>query len=408
MICVAIFFAVLLIINCVIYCKNIADSHRFIGAIDNKHAQNNTPNINKLALLIPMYREEKIAKDTVKYFNKISSKYSLDVFYITSAQEGAPNFNTTHKIIVDCINNRPRVIHNENKDGAKAGQVNLALKILSKENIYDYFGIFDADSRPDPKAFEYIQKTAFNSDILQMPSIYTENTSGLSWINKASAIFQTRWTLCYEIPMWRKWEQSSANKNPLMYLVGHGLFLHAKSNLKLPESTITEDLKFGYTCAVDGKSLSVVPFCDRCTVPSRYTSNIYQASRWFYGEVALAKVLVERIRSIKHKPYLMMQFIKRYLQISEWLFGPILFAAIISIALINFDTILTTLLFIGFILYLYVIPKMTNVLFGLGAKLYPYYTARSLLNFLGPLLCIARMILGVLGIRRMTFNKTDR
>ena len=95
------------------------------------------------------------------------------------------------------------------------------------------------------------------------------------------AVFQTRWSYCFEIPKWRAWHEHPERAH-VMYVVGHGLFL---SRIYGFEQTLAEDLELGYRLSAERASLIVMPFFDRALAPKAFTMAIGQSARWYYGEL---------------------------------------------------------------------------------------------------------------------------
>lgn len=256
--CLAILFVFILIII-----KHGVGIHKSMSFIKTSSANFVNHRINRLALIVPVFEEQSIIDDTIEYFESIRVDTGVGVYYVTTGRESEPG--STKSIISSKIGDNS-IIHYPKTHGYKASQLNFALSKLKHE--YDFIGIFDADSKPDINGIKYVESASKEIDILQMPSIYNTNYENLGVISKANAIFQTRWTLCYEIPQWIKWSKAR-KENKLMYLVGHGLFLNTKLITKctFDEKTITEDLFFGYKSSLSNKKLRLVPFFDYCSCP---------------------------------------------------------------------------------------------------------------------------------------------
>lgn len=379
------------LLRCMQYVINSRKSEKIM---QNNVQQTKTKKINDLAIIIPVYQEEKIAKAMVEYFNDISVKKDCDIFYVTTNRDPEDTQIEIKKI----MNKQSKILQYHGDINGKAAQINFAIEKLQNDK-YDYFGIFDADSRPDLKAFDYVTMNKLEKDILQMPSKYTENMNHIGLISKANAFFQTRWTFCYEIPNWKKWELNS-KKHSMMYLVGHGLFIRSGIGLRFSENTIAEDIEFGYRASLNDLSLDIIPFFDKCTVPDKYLSTIPQAARWFYGELTMPRLIKHNL-TLKN----LVKFIVRYEQILEWAFGFICITIGIIYSIFTKQILLICIFVISMLIYYIVIVSVIRRIdLELSRISICAYSIKSITNCLGPLLCIAKTLFG----KNNKFNKTKR
>ena len=101
--------------------------------------------------------------------------------------------------------------------GYKAEQVNVALDKVLCSNEKVLIGIYDIDSRPDVKVFEFVKRNQI--DIGQQPTVYNANLQDLNFLTLAGALHQTSWAVGFEM------FNFLFPKNRLVYTVGHGLFI---------------------------------------------------------------------------------------------------------------------------------------------------------------------------------------
>lgn len=359
--------------------------------------------VNKITILIPMYKESTIAGETVQFFSQIASRLHIEVFFITTEKEGAPETNATYQIIYKAINGTKNLhlLHYPNRQGDKAAQINWAADVRISSDAF--LAIFDADSRPDYRGISYVQHSSSDVDVFQMPSIYLPHQSN-SIESRASAIFQTRWTYCFEIPRWIRWQHS--RRSPLcMYLVGHGLFI--KNGIRFPEDTITEDLKLGYKLSSSNVNFVLVPFFDYAYTPKAFSSVIVQSSRWFYGELLSLQTFYNQYRKLPNQK--LIYFIRatiRYAQVLLWLLGPtiLLLCVLISTASSSQELALFS---IGF--FLYILPHgIVGYHNALSIKSLALVPIRAAINSIGPMLCIYNVILDRLKIKKIDFISTKR
>ena len=354
--------------------------------------------VNRLALVIPVFKEQLIINETIAYFESIRVKMKLDVYYVTTDKEGISN--STKDIIISKIG-ADYIIHYPKKYGYKASQLNYALSRI--KNNYDFIGIFDADSKPDSKGLERVAFASREIDILQMPSIYNSNYDRLGILSKANAIFQTRWTFCYEIPQWIRWSKNPKRGN-IMYLVGHGLFLNTRliTNQTFNQKTVGEDLYFGYKSSLSNKKIQLIPFFDHCSCPKSLLGNISQTSRWYYEEFILPFCFLKRII---HKPLLYLRLVARYFHILMWALGPIMVICSIFIFIIKANYWLLSFISLEVWFYVFFLHRYIAKIVGNSYRLcYISILIKSIVNCIGPLLCIFRII----SYQKVDFNKTKR
>lgn len=397
---IALFFAV----KCVLHIVRIHQSKSFL---DTRRPTHTSPASRSVALLIPVYDEAKIIERTVVRFNNLSNQYDIDVYFVTAELEGNGKANVTEALIAKFANSRTRIIHCPHASGAKAAQVNYAMDIIANTKPVTYYGVFDADSSPDGAGIEYVKQDTDNPTVYQMPSIYGTDFSDLPLLAKAGALFQTRWTLCYEIPQWRRWQDNPGNP-PLMYIVGHGIFFNAGKRLRFNESTIAEDLELGYRLSSDRQSLKVVPYVDRCAVAKSLKINIVQSARWFYGEITLYKTFMAMFSTRQNRTIYTLRFLKRYSQILEWLLAPAIVVGLSIYALIGAHYWIAGFYIFLCTIYIFGVHEETRRIIGAQKRVYLFIAYRVLVNCLGPVYGLSRIAIDKIGIRQFTFVKTER
>jgi cellulose synthase/poly-beta-1,6-N-acetylglucosamine synthase-like glycosyltransferase len=389
------------------YSARTLKTMRYLGEVQAKQKLK-AKTTNKVIILIPVFKEELIAKDTVAYFEKIAAVLNTHVVFISTAREGRKNKNPTHKKILKLIRGSSslKIIHFPHRAGAKAAQINHALDMFGPGNKTTYFAIFDADSRPDVNGIKYVMRCGLRPHVFQMPSRYDAGIRKGDHTKQAFALFQTRWTLCYEIPKWIAWSKDMKNRSRAMYLVGHGLFVDA--SIRFSENTIAEDLELGYRLSSRGTSIQIVPYFDRCTAASGLKSNVMQLSRWFYGELMFLGAYMQNIKACTGRVSYTISYLLRCMHILSWMFGvpAIVVALLLSISGgYEFEAVM---LIIGILFYCFALHAITNRLLRVSNLSLLLTPARCAIIFLGPMLCILRIILDFLSIKQLTFNKTGR
>lgn len=349
---------------------------------------------NRLIVLIPVMAESKIIKKTIVYFNRILSSHpdSLLVF-VTTQKEGCVEKNKTYQKIFPYLSEKTLLIHYPFLSGNKAHQINYAVELLGRMQRIGgeptYYGVFDADSRPDPRGLDYVAQSLEEEKIYQMLPVYSTNFDELSLFGKASAIFQTRWMMSYELPTLLKNYQMQKVTH-LSYCIGHGLFIrqqYFEENI-FPVETITEDLMFGYRAVMHSVYAKPVPYFDYCSSVSRFSAGVRQSARWHAGDLSSLMVLM-RAKSNGNANRFRFLKMKRMFKLLQWPLGPLFTIAVLCVlfALQCWSGVMVMLLLIGsyvFLLHSPVIkcffPRRVSLLSLYGALL-----VKSAVNCIGAL-----------------------
>lgn len=312
--------------------RNIKKSIKFISKESKKPLSGKIN--NTLIIMIPAMDEHAIIESTVIYFQEILKIYPHSkLVFITTEKEGAPAANRTYQKILHHASRSTLLMHYPLTTGNKADQINYAVAQLTEtlgSNVTPtYYGIFDADSRPDRRGLDYISRDEHQEQIYQMLPVYSTNFSKLSTFGKASAIFQTRWMMSHELPTLIN-NYRMQKPIHLAYCIGHGLFIR-KSYLErhpFPTRTVTEDLLFGYQAVINKVYAKPVPYFDYCSSASRFYVGIRQSARWHSGDLSSLIMLIGNNIKSRNNRFIFLQ-VKRALHMLQWPFGPVL----ISLAL---------------------------------------------------------------------------
>ncbi|PIS07515.1 hypothetical protein COT78_03200 [Candidatus Berkelbacteria bacterium CG10_big_fil_rev_8_21_14_0_10_43_13] len=262
---------------------------------------------------------------------------------------------------IDCVRNLCRkypnqvtTYHYPHENGKMAHQINFAVKgICAEKNVgsRDFFGIYNADSKPHPKTLDYIDtfaSTQTDLAVFQQHGNYLKNHIVLTknfWTGSvlfSAALWQTRWSLAIE--MYNTFRQLPAQKLPQLvrrflypanYCVGHGLFFTRAVYEKvtcLSEVTMNEDAEFGLELNQLEIPITPIPFFDLSDSPDSIRSLFIQKSIWFFSP--LQSYVYYRIIINKHKgdiDRLKLAILSaRFLMFAiYWLIGPIIFFGIL-------------------------------------------------------------------------------
>ncbi|MBE9003393.1 glycosyltransferase [Nostoc sp. LEGE 12447] len=374
-------------------------------------------NRRKLVLIIPVLEEENVVERTIQHFKNILNKeIILKIIFVTTEKEGSPEENATFQKINPHVNENIFIEHYPHKDGNKADQINYVVIKYAENKEYDnistYYGIFDADSLPDIRGFEYLLTDNSDDVIYQMFSVYSTNCKNLNLFNKASAVFQTRWTMSYEL--------SAAIENYIhkkvshfSYTIGHGLFVRKDymENNPFSSGILAEDILFGYTAISKGICIKPIPFFDYCSSSSSLSIHVQQSARWYAGDLfSLLKVMKHSIKNRDIK-YITLQ-LKRLFHILQWSFGPLIISLVIVLSLSNQKIWNLIMVFITMFLYIFLIHAPIIKRFfkseDISRNIYIALVFKSFVNCAGPLYSNWVMISGMLGYSKELSFKTPK
>lgn len=358
------------------------------GIVKSIHFLKKAPNLgnyniqNSVTILIPVFCEEKSLVEALLFWKK--SKFSP--IFITTEKEKFNKDCRTLEILESQTDFQ--IIHSPNLTGFKATQLNFAIRKITTDG---YFAIFDIDSRPDFRGIEFVEKMAVD-EVLQMPTLFTEKFYENSFFGKATAIFQSRRVLAFEIP--------TLLNSDFGYLVGHGLFIKSTVFQKyiFCETTITEDLVFGYNLYLNGFRPQPIPYFDFSTVPQNFFQTVPQTSRWFIGDLLFPKYIKIKLTDTWNIFF-------RYLHILDWFWGSIF--VIYTLILGSFVQILIAeILIFSFLSLHYFTLKIANIKGNI--KIYFGILLKMLINSISPTFGIYTKILDIFNIKKLTFQRTEK
>ena len=370
--------------------------------------ENNLYNTQFL-ILIPIFKEEKIIKDTALYFNSIKAD-NVEIYYITTDKElsETSNKNFTYEILSDYVDKK-YIINYPYKTWDKANQLNYTIKKLLKKYKHKnlYFWIFDADSRPDLWILKYISNDKVKEPIYQMLSVYNTNYYEITNLCKANAILQTRWSFYFEFSRLQQNYERKYWKN-LMYLIWHGIFVRwdiIKHEL-FPENSITEDISYWYKLFLWWIFAKPVPFYyDYCSVPHNVKTNIKQISRRFYWEFELVFQYILRYKKQK------ILFFQRFFELIIWWYWWITIFIVFFVSFFIHSYGLLTLIFFWVLLDFISFYTITYILFkngGKAIKLYLFSIIKNLLDSVPLSFSLVNLMRNYIVWKKKTFNKTAR
>lgn len=261
------------------------------------------------------------------YFNGAfpTGLYINDVIHKANSQLSSPIFHH---------------IHCPDIQGDKAFQLNFAITQLdiseSRDNIF--VGVYDIDSIPNEQSLLQVgieNNADRNLRVFQEFSFYLGNFNQLNWFMKLSAIYQTLWTLSYELPtllnQYKLLTTATSTwltrllKYRLTYCIGHGHFIRLDALFDIglyPKHVLTEDLYLGYLLSFYKIPVKPLLLVHNSTMPVDSRSLFLQASRWFGGELKLIQARKIAKRNAKYHHVLdNLAFIRRFFGLVKWVFG---------------------------------------------------------------------------------------
>lgn len=340
----------------------------------------------KIEIIIPVYYEEEKVEESIVYFMQFVD--ICNVNYVTTSREIGNG--TYHKILelIKKYDTKNIFVYNcPNLKGVMAHQINYVARKMNDDAI---IGVYNVDSFPDSRSFEYVIDKIEDKMIFQQISYFDDKKLGI--LNSAQK-WQNRWSLIYE--MGKCLEHK--NFNNFMYTIGHGIFIKKRTLAELgywSEIFINEDNELGYRATCNGVKIYSIPYLEKCGFAKNIKIYIKQQSVWYNGPL-YAFSYIKRL-TIKNVWYACLNF-KAAL---SWLLGPIITFLIILFDLLSknyFDLML--LIFLLFI-YISVINQLVeNILDKLD------YVKRKKMNFIltditfyfihaiGPMLTLIKCIL---------------
>ncbi|MEI7087644.1 hypothetical protein WCU61_16350 [Pectobacterium versatile] len=388
----SLFFILCFVIVNVKQYLNINKSFRYLSCRVQENIDGNVK--RRIVVLIPVMNECDIIISTISYFSNIVKNNSyVKVVFITTEKEGGVKENKTYKKITRHLSDAISLEHYPFKTGNKAEQVNYVVEKYAQdlrgEGCLTYYGIFDADSRPDPRGFEYIAYDEEPSCVYQMLPMYSTNFDELTAFGKAAAIFQTRWMMSHELPtLLENYRKNSAVN--FSYCIGHGLFIQKMylQNNPFSTETVTEDLFFGYQAVMKGVYAKPIPYFDYCASAYRFFDSVLQSARWHTGDLLSLFILIKKECFLKKEMYVFM-IIKRFIHMLQWPFGPVLtsFFLFISIFFQNWTVFYLIMLMIFFYVFLLHV-HIVNTFFrqeSLPLFIYFFIFIKSAVNGVGAL-----------------------
>ncbi|MFH1637933.1 MAG: glycosyltransferase family 2 protein [Candidatus Woesearchaeota archaeon] len=339
-------------------------SNKCIGEVDKKR---------KVFAVIPVLAETKRIEATVDYFRKSFGHIkNFKIVLVSTESEYAIHAAETKKLLetaknkreADSINNRENTVdickrlkksgimhYHYPKAGKKmAHQLNFAIKDIIRKNGDCLFAVYNADSRPDKKTFDWVlSKKGYN--VFQQYGNYFNNTDELNKSNVlwSAASWQTRWALGFEINHALR-QMKFIKRNipfkstlyPMNYCIGHGLFFTTKIFRKLKgfsENIHNEDAIFGLELSYLNEPIMPIPYFDKSDSPNSLKALFIQKSTWFFGPLQSFNYMkiIAKNRKIPINFSLFVQSLKLFSHAVYWMAGPALITLSLILAIASLE-----------------------------------------------------------------------
>jgi cellulose synthase/poly-beta-1,6-N-acetylglucosamine synthase-like glycosyltransferase len=269
-----------------------------------------------------MLNEQNIAESTYQhFFNIIENRPACHVVFVTTEKEKPPiGIPYTRTILEQAANRQPHprihLFHYPLTRGVMAHQLNYAIKQIRQHHPDDNFwiGVYNADSRITNDVLDYVlprfSMEPYRECAFQQYSWYpAPQDSKAGSILYSAALWQTRWSLTFEIPrvlfqlrldelfrwVYKSFPVQIARPivgiteiliEKMNYVIGHGLFIHAKTIHQVggfPEDTINEDAFLGYLLNNERIPIYPIPFLEQAEFAPSIAIYIRQQTSWFNG-----------------------------------------------------------------------------------------------------------------------------
>lgn len=301
-----------------------------------------------ITIIIPAMNEVNNVEKSVSYFKGM--KNLCNIIYVTTSKEKS---KATYQKIKEEIKNQKTsniaVIDCPNTEGTMATQLNYIIKNLNSKDI---FAIYNIDSKPERKTFEYVLENIKENIVLQQVSYFDDSLRG---IMKSAENWQNRWSIVYEMARY-----SNNKKIQFKYCIGHGLFMRKEIIEKVgyfSESEINEDNDFGYRLNINNIDIKPIPFMEQADFAKTKKIYIKQQSTWVNGPLYAFSYYKNNNKSFKNLLLAILNF-KAF--ISWWLFPLLCYSSLICSTYMNIYIFLFNLLLI--IIYVSGINFLANKL----------------------------------------------
>lgn len=333
-----------------LFFTNIKSLIRYFKAkrflMKNKDTKINNTKKEIIHIIIPVYHEVNNIKKSIEYFSKIPEL--CKVYYVTTSKEkNIATYNEVERQIEEQQAKNIFLDNCPNTEGTMANQLNYIAKKLPETSI---IAIYNIDSFPEIKTFQYVINNLKEKEVYQQVSYFNNENRG---ILKSAQNWQNRWSIIYEMGKYLGNKEKS-----FVYTIGHGLFLRKSILDKCgywSEDEINEDNEFGYRLLCNNIKIKPIPFMEQADFANSLSIYVKQQSTWVNGPLYAFSYFKKGNRKDLKSFWLTVLNFKAYV---SWTFFPPVFLTI-TIASISLNYIYTALIISLMIIYLSIYNFLT-------------------------------------------------
>ncbi|GAB3901110.1 glycosyltransferase [Kibdelosporangium lantanae] len=259
-------------------------------------------------LLIPALRECSVIAETLTTLRRFDYPTDhVDIVVALDAKERGAT--TTADVVADYVRRHsadgPRVttVTFHGDEQRRSLQLNAALDEVRHQVCHRRItgpvvvGVYDADSRPDPRALAYVdwQVRAGQRDVIafQQTVSYLSNVDQLRGapLVHANAVYQSVWNLVFETPRLLASQRAVERDRLLLfppYCMGHGEFFSLAALDAIdgfPHTGPCDGIQVGFALSRIGIPIIPVPFDDACQSPTTKRTIVRQHTFWYSGNL---------------------------------------------------------------------------------------------------------------------------
>ena len=307
----------------------------------------------KVNIIIPIYREVKNIERSVNYFKNFSE--FCDVYYVTTSKEkDGATYEEVKKQMEKQQTQNIFLDNCPNTEGTMANQLNYLAKKMPNNSI---IAIYNIDSFPEIKTFQYIINNIKENEVYQQVSFFNNDNRR---IMRSAQNWQNRWSIIYEMGKYL-----SNKGNSFIYTIGHGLFLRKSILDKCgywSEEEINEDNEFGYRLLCNNIRIKPIPFLEKADFANNLLIYVKQQSTWVNGPLYAFSYFKKGKRKDIKTLWLTLLNFKAYI---SWTFFPIFFLVFTIISIFYnyiYAILIVTLMAIYLSIFNFLVVKLLKKL----------------------------------------------
>lgn len=290
-----------------IHCSNFWSSRRLARISAGGTANDGgTERAHRMVCIVPMYLEQAVAVDTVRFWHQLSLQADLDeVVFVTTAKEEPGDGLSTHELIESALAalseqpTRLRLLKCREVTRFRAAQLNVAVKHVRQHVVATgtdksmiWIGVYNADSRPQASTFvELKDRLCVEPDTRvyqQLVDYVVPQRRGAGLVAVGNATLQTWWTRSH---YWarntrgRRGPSSWAATAPYSTF-GHGEFVRLDFLDEIdgfPDFAYADGLLLGWICRLKDEPIGLLASWDCAEVPRTARDLVTQQTAWLCG-----------------------------------------------------------------------------------------------------------------------------